>query len=216
LTVGAEAEERAQFMLLMRARGVRDLDLLRALERAPRALFMPQRYGDIAGRDIALPIGCGQTAPPPSVLAAMIEGLGLGPGLRVLEIGSGTGYAASLIAQLVQEVQSLERCQSLALEAAARLESLGLDNVKVAWADGLSEATPGGPFDRIIIHALVEEPPAALVERLAENGVIVAGRPGREQRIVKITRGDDGALATTDLAPARSLSPLVPGLTRGL
>jgi protein-L-isoaspartate(D-aspartate) O-methyltransferase len=200
----------------MRARGVRDLDLLRALERAPRALFMPQRYADIAGRDIALPIGCGQTAPPPSILAAMIEALTLGPGLRVLEIGTGTGYAASLIAQPVQEVQSLERCQSLALEAAARLDSLGLDNVKIAWADGLSEATPSGPFDRIIVHALIEEPPAALVDRLSENGVLVAGRAGREQRVVKIVRGDGGAFQATDVAPARSLSPLVPGLTRGL
>jgi protein-L-isoaspartate(D-aspartate) O-methyltransferase len=216
LTVGAEAEERAQFMLLMRARGVRDLDLLRALERAPRALFMPQRYGDIAGRDIALPIGSGQTAPPPSVLAAMIDALAVGPGLRVLEIGTGTGYAASLIAQLVQEVQSLERRQSLALEAAARLESLGLDNVKVAWADGLSEATPSGPFDRIIVHALIEEPPATLVDRLAENGVLVAGRASREQRVVRFERGEGGVLEATDVAPARSLSPLIPGLTRGL
>ena len=73
----AESEERAQFTLAMRARGINDLGLLRALERAPRALFMPPRFADIAGRDIALPIGCGQTSPPPSIVAAMIAALEL-------------------------------------------------------------------------------------------------------------------------------------------
>ena len=71
----AESEERAQFTLAMRARGINDLSLLRALERAPRALFMPPRFADICGRDIALPIGCGQTSPPPSIVAAMIAAL---------------------------------------------------------------------------------------------------------------------------------------------
>src|ERR1700761_3328108 len=117
----AESEERAQFTLAMRARGINDLSLLRALERAPRALFMPPRFADIAGRDIALPIGCGQTAPPPSIVAAMIQTLDVKPGARVLEIGAGTGYAASLLAQMAGEVLSLERCQTLAVEAAERL-----------------------------------------------------------------------------------------------
>src|ERR1700693_133309 len=108
-------------MLRMRARGVGDLRLLRALERAPRSLFMPQRYADIAARDIALPIGCGQTAPPPSVLAAMIEALDVRREHRVYEIGAGTGYGTALLSQLAGEVLSAERCQSLALEAAARL-----------------------------------------------------------------------------------------------
>ncbi len=84
-----EAEERIQFMLRLRARGIRDLRLLRALERAPRSLFMPQRYADVAARDIALPIGGGQTSPPPSVVAAMIEALDPPPRGRVLEVGAG-------------------------------------------------------------------------------------------------------------------------------
>src|SRR5271156_3641620 len=120
-----EAEERAQFMLRMRARGVGDLRLLRALERAPRSLFMPQRYADIAVRDIALPIGCGQTAPPPSIVAAMIETLDVQPGVRVLEIGGGTGYASALLAQMAGEILSLERCETLAVEAAERLAAFG-------------------------------------------------------------------------------------------
>jgi protein-L-isoaspartate(D-aspartate) O-methyltransferase len=220
LTVGAEAQDRAQFMLLMRARGVRDLALLRALERAPRALFMPQRYGDIAGRDIALPIGCGETAPPPSLVAAMIEILALEPHHSVLEIGAGSGYATALIAQLAREVFSLERCQSLALEAATRVESFGVKNARVAWADALSSGAPVGPFDRILIHALIEEPFDRFTERLTPGGILVAARMveqegGGEQRLVKIARGE-AAPVVHDAGPARSLAPLIAGLTRGL
>jgi protein-L-isoaspartate(D-aspartate) O-methyltransferase len=220
LTVGAEAQDRAQFMLLMRARGVRDLELLRALERAPRALFMPQRYADIAGRDIALPIGCGQTAPPPSLVGAMIERLALEPGHRVLEIGAGTGYATALIAQLAREVFSLERCQSLALEAATRIEAFGVSNARVAWADALSRGAAEGLFDRIIVHALIEEPFNRFVAMLSADGALIAARMverdgGREQRLVKVTRrGED--LDVADVGPARSLAPLVQGVTRGL
>jgi protein-L-isoaspartate(D-aspartate) O-methyltransferase len=208
-------------MLLMRARGVRDLDLLRALERAPRALFMPQRYADIAGRDIALPIGCGQTAPPPSLVAAMIAALALEPHHSVLEIGAGSGYASALIAQLAREVFSLERCQSLALEAATRVESFGVSNVRVAWADALASTAPPGPFDRVIVHALIEEPYDRFTERLAADGVLVAARSadrgnGLEQRIVRITRQGEQGLTIEDGGPARSLAPLLKGLTRGL
>src|ERR1700722_3570312 len=131
-----ESEERAQFTLAMRARGINDLDLLRALERAPRALFMPPRFADIAGRDIALPIGCGQTSLPPTIVAAMIAALNIKPAHRVCEIGTGTGYCAALLAQLANTVVSLERFQTLALEAQARLKTFGLSNVAVLWADG--------------------------------------------------------------------------------
>ena len=107
MTDKADAEERAQFMLRMRARGIQDLSLLRALERAPRALFMPQRYQDIAARDIALPIGGGQTAPPPSIVAMMIEALHLNRAHSVFEIGAGTGYATALLSQLAGQVLQL-------------------------------------------------------------------------------------------------------------
>ena len=132
-----EAEERAQFTLTMRARGINDLRLLRALERAPRALFMPPRFADISGRDIALPIGCGQTSPPPSIVAAMIAALDLEPSHRVCEIGTGTGYCAALLAQLANAIVSLERFQTLAVEASARIKAFGLANVAVSGGTGL-------------------------------------------------------------------------------
>lgn len=218
MTDDAEAAERAQFMLRMRARGLQDLGLLRALERAPRALFMPQRYQDVAARDIALPIGCGQTAPPPSVVAAMIGALGLNRLHDVLEVGAGTGYATALLAQLAGRVLALERCRSLALEAAARLEAFGIANAEVAWADALAPRADPRRFDRIIVHALIEEPPEALVESLSADGVLVAvcAREDRTQRVTRLARDGEGRLVAADVGPARSLTPLSAGLTRGL
>ena len=127
-----EARDRAQFTLRMRQRGLANIRVLRALERTPRSFFVPQRYADIAARDIALPIGGGQTAPPPSTVASMIEALRVDPSHRVLEIGAGSGYATALLGQVAAEVVSLERCQSLAVEAAARVAAFGLVNVTVA------------------------------------------------------------------------------------
>ncbi len=219
MIVGArerEAEERAQFTLRMRARGL-NLRLLRALERTPRSLFVPQRYGDIAARDIALPIGCGQTAPPPSVVAAMIEALDLNANSRVLEIGSGSGYAAALIAQIAVEVVSLERCQTLALEAAERLAAFGVANAHVAFADGLHFEPADSYYDRILVHALIEPPAPRLTRRLAPGGVLVAAiLDAGEQRIVRLTRDADGSISAVARGPARTLIPLVAGLARVL
>ena len=117
---------------------------------------MPQRYADIAARDIALPIGCGQTSPPPSMVAAMIEALDPQPGGRVLEMGAGSGYATALLAQMSGEVVSLERRRTLALEAAARLTAFGVDNVagRLGRRAGLRRLRR--PFERILVHALIE------------------------------------------------------------
>jgi protein-L-isoaspartate(D-aspartate) O-methyltransferase len=215
----SDAEERAQFMLRMRARGIQDLGVLRALERAPRALFIPQRYSDMSARDIVLPIGCGQTLPPPSVVAAMIQVLDIDRSHSVLEIGAGTGYATALLAQLASQVLSLERCQTLALEASARLEAFGLKNAQVAWADGLATDPGAGRFDRIIVHGLIEASHEGLFDLLAESGALVAVMSddgSRDQRIVRLARGADGALVPSEHGPARAYSALVPGLARGL
>ena len=206
-------------MLRMRARGIQHLALLRALERAPRALFIPQRYSDMSARDIVLPIGCGQTAPPPSIVAAMIQVLGVEKSHRVLEIGTGTGYATALLAQLAGQVLSLERCQSLALEASARLETFGVNNAEVVWADALAAGPAAGRFDRIIVHGLIDAGQHSLFDLLAEDGVLVAvmaDESAGDQRIVRLARGADGALAPSEHGPARAFMALVPGLTRGL
>jgi protein-L-isoaspartate(D-aspartate) O-methyltransferase len=215
----SEAEERAQFTLAMRARGVNDLTLLRALERAPRALFVPQRFADISGRDIALPIGCGQTSPPPSVLAAMIGGLGLAPSDTVCEIGTGSGYCTALLAQLAKEVVSLERFQTLAVEASARITAFGLGNVKILWADGFDFYQTGRRFDKVIAHGLIEPPARELLTLLARDGTLVAALagPGRGgQRIVRLILGAGGPVHVADFGLARALRPLERGVSRAL
>jgi protein-L-isoaspartate(D-aspartate) O-methyltransferase len=215
----AESEERAQFTLAMRARGINDLKLLRALERAPRALFMPPRFADISARDIALPIGCGQTSPPPSIVAAMIAALNVQPAHRVCEIGTGTGYCAALLAQLANTVTSLERFQTLAVEASARIKAFGLANVTVHWADGFEHHASGDRYDRVIVHGLIE-PPAEAFRRLIRPGgvlvAVVAGPDRGEQHIVRLTDATSGAGEAQDMGPAHAMRPLERGLARAL
>jgi protein-L-isoaspartate(D-aspartate) O-methyltransferase len=217
--IATESEERAQFTLAMRAKGINNLDLLRALERAPRALFMPPRFADIAGRDIALPIGCGQASLPPSIVAAMIAALDLKPAHHVCEIGTGTGYCAALLAQLANTIVSLERFQTLAVEASARIKAFGLGNVTVHWADGFERHLSGERFDRVLIHGLIEPPGEAFRRLIGGGGVLVAAvaGPGRgEQRIIRVTDDRSGAGAAEDLGPARGMRPLEHGLGRAL
>ena len=215
----SEAEERAQFTLTMRTRGIDDIELLRALERVPRSLFMPQRFADMSGRDIALPIGCGQTSPPPSALATMIAALGLEPSNRVCEIGTGTGYCTALLALLAKEVVSLERFQTLALEASARITAFGLSNVSVLWKDGYDFHNSGERFDKVIVHGLIDPPPQEFLKLIAHEGVlttIFAGAGRGESRIVRLAVPVIGPVRIADCGRARGFTPLSRGLSRAL
>jgi protein-L-isoaspartate(D-aspartate) O-methyltransferase len=215
----AESEERAQFTLAMRARGINDLSLLRALERAPRALFMPPRFADISPRDIALPIGCGQTSPPPSIVAAMIAALNVKPEHRVCEIGTGTGYCAALLAQLANTIVTLERFQTLAVEATARIKAFGLRNVTVNWADGFEHHASGERYDRVLVHGLIEPPAEAFRRLIRPGGVLVAvvdGPERAEQHIVRLSDAASGAGDAADMGPARAMRPLEHGLAHAL
>lgn len=215
----SEAEERAQFTLAMRAKGIDDLELLRALERAPRALFMPQRFADVSLRDVALPIGCGQTLPPLSTLATMIAALRLAPSDEVCEIGTGSGYCAALMAQLARRVVTLERFQTLSLEAATRIRAFGLANVTALWADGFAFRAEGRRFDKVIAHGIVEPPARELLDLVAPGGALVAALTGAgpaEQRIVRLTSGEEGPVHVAEIGSGRGLRPLAHGVSRAL
>jgi len=171
---------RMAFVLGLRERGVGGIGVLRALETVPREKFVPRRYADLAWRDIALPIACGQIMPHPFALARLMEELAIEPSHRVLEIGSGSGYSAAVLARQCASVISYERYRSLVVEARARLDTLGIDNVILRFGDGLAERladddADGEVFDRIVIHAAVAEPPAHLMQRLAVGGRIAFG-----------------------------------------
>ena len=209
-----QAERRAKFLLELRARGFRNLDLLRAMERAPRALFAPQRYEDLAWRDLALPIPCGQTASRPFDVAAMIEALEVTPQHRVLEIGVGAGYSTALLAQCAGEVVAVERAEPLAAEAAARLRTLGLDNVTVRWADGLSLPSALSGFDRVLVNATIARP-SPFQGLLAPGGRLVAAvAEGGGQALLVLNH--DGEAAEWPVARLHGFSPLTPGVMRAI
>lgn len=212
------AEAKAAFVLQLRARGIRDLALLRAMEKVPRDIFVPHRYADLAARELSIPIGCGQTLSEPWLVARMIESLALAPDHRLLEIGTGSGYATAVLAAIVQTmVTSVERFHSLAIAARLRLESIGVGNATIVFGDGLAMTPDSGPFDRILVHGSVEEVPPSLAAVLAANGRIVLGKPDptakHRQVLVEITRTGDGSLAEQMRGPCR-LQPLMPGLAR--
>ncbi len=203
----------------MRARGIRDVNVLRALEMVPREIFVPHRYADLARRDLALPLRCGQTLPEPWLAARMIEVLAPLPHHRVLEIGAGSGYATALLARIAREVVSVERFQSLAIEAGERLARLGVMNAGVAWGDGLAVSPQTGPFDRVIVQGALTELPENLIAVLAPDGVIVMARPDLDvpahQHVVRIARNETDALEATPICPCR-LQAILPGVSQAL
>lgn len=209
--LGAEqlpVEQRAALALQLRGASVRDVAVMSAFERVPRELFVPHRFRDLANRNMALPIACGQTMPAPAELARRLDALSVGPEHRVLDIGSGSGYAAAGPSRLAREVVSLERYETLAIEAATRLSALSIANARVLRADGLAPARTLGSFDRIVMHVSVAEPPKAVLDLLAPGGVMVFGRllPGarREVRLVRLERSASGEIfAETDKGPCR-------------
>jgi protein-L-isoaspartate(D-aspartate) O-methyltransferase len=169
-------QQRMAFVLSLRENGIADVALLRALETIPREIFVPHHFADLAWRDIALPIACGQTMPKPFAVARMMAALELEPQHRVLEIGAGSGYATSIVARLAGEVVSFERFRSLARAAQSRIESLGLRNANVRWADGFDLPADMGQFDRIIIDTAINELPRALSAAFAPGGLAIFAR----------------------------------------
>jgi protein-L-isoaspartate(D-aspartate) O-methyltransferase len=205
-----------QFMLTMRRRGIGDAAVLRALDEVPREHFVGQEFQDAAYADQALPIACGQTISQPYVVAYMTEQLGVRPEHKVLEIGTGSGYQAAILSRLVHDVVSIERYRTLADAARARMETLGYQNVEIRMGDGLAGAPDLAPFDRIMVTAAAETVPDALLEQLADDGVMLLplGPHSGIQRIVKVTKsGTD--VRQEELLGVRFV-PLLPGQAREL
>jgi protein-L-isoaspartate(D-aspartate) O-methyltransferase len=209
-------EERMEFLLTLRRRGIADKAVLRAMDEVPRAPFVSAEFSGRAYADQALPIDCGQTISQPYVVAYMTEQLGLRPHHRVLEVGTGSGYQAAVLSRLAREVVSIERYRTLAEQARERLRALGIENVDVVVGDGLAGVPERAPFDRIIVTAAAAILPQALVDQLADNGIMVLplGPHGGVQRIIKLTKSQTG-IAREDLIAVRFV-PLLPGQAQEL
>ena len=155
-------------------RGIKDKRVIEAMKKIPRHLFVPEEIIDEAYDDRALPIGHGQTISQPYIVALMTELLELKGNEKVLEIGTGSGYQAAILAELTREVHTIERVSALAEEAIKKFEKLGYQNVKVYIKDGTEGLIEEAPFDRIIITAATPDVPQPLIEQLNEKGIIVA------------------------------------------
>jgi protein-L-isoaspartate(D-aspartate) O-methyltransferase len=157
----------------LRRRGIHDERVLEAMETVPRERFVPERYRRRAYADSALPIADGQTISQPWIVAAMCEALALEGSERVLEVGTGSGYSACVLALLAREVITIERVPELAAAARALLEELGVPNVEVMTGDGSAGLPERAPFEAIAVHATAPSPPPPLIEQLASGGRLV-------------------------------------------
>jgi len=206
-------QERSEFVQDLKLRGIHDEKVLAALARVPREEFVATLDEGRAFSDQALPIACGQTISQPYVVAAMTEALEISPPHRVLEIGTGSGYQAAILACLASEVFTVERHRDLAESARARLQRLGFNNVTVIHADGMEGAGDYAPFDRIIVTAAALEVPEALTAQLAPGGVMVVpvGATSEVQSLIRLRKTEGESLVREDLMAVRFV-PLLPGL----
>ena len=187
-----------------------DRRVLRALRRVHREDFVPADMRGEAFRDSALPLGYGQTISQPYIVALMTELLDLDEQSKVLEIGTGSGYQAAVLACLARRVYTIERIRQLADSARARLRKLGYDNVETRCGDGYQGWPEKAPFDAIVVTAAAPSVPPELLEQLKPGGrmVIPIGLPARHQELLLVTRDQNGEFQQQDLL-AVAFVPLV-------
>jgi protein-L-isoaspartate(D-aspartate) O-methyltransferase len=199
------SEERMQMVDdHIESRGISDVHVLAALRSVPRHRFVPESYESQAYEDHALPIGSGQTISQPFIVALMSESLSVAPGDKVLEIGTGSGYQAAVLAAMGLEVYTIEIIPELADRAAAALDDLGYD-VTVRTADGYFGWEEHAPFDAIIVTAAPDHVPQPLVQQLAPDAhlVIPVGPIGAVQTLWRFTVDDSGELQARNLGGVR-------------
>ncbi len=206
------AMRKMRFLFALRSRGVTDARVLTAMEKVDRGLFVRGIFAARAYEDMPLPIACGQTISQPSVVGLMTQALKVGPRDTVLEVGTGSGYQAAILAQLARRVYTVDRWRRLVREAQDIFRQLGLVNVTAMTADGSFGLPDQAPFDRIIVTAAAEDPPGPLMQQLKPGGIMVVpvGQSDAVQHLIKVTRGENG-FDYEELRQVRFV-PLVEGL----
>jgi len=206
------AQKKMQFFLSLRQHGVNDSRVLAAMEKVDRGQFVRGLFTSRAYEDMPLPIACGQTISQPSVVGLMTQAAELSDRDTVLEVGTGSGYQAAILAQLTRRVYTVDRHRRLVREAQEIFDNLGLINITAIAADGSFGLPDNAPFDRIIVTAAAEDPPGPLMQQLKIGGIMIVpvGQSDAVQSLIKVTRHSDG-YEYDELRPVRFV-PLVEGL----
>jgi protein-L-isoaspartate(D-aspartate) O-methyltransferase len=189
----------------MESRGIRNIATLSAMRKVPRHLFVPSDQVSQAYADQPLPIGYGQTISQPYIVAYMTEVISPSPDFKVLEIGTGSGYQAAVLGEIVKEVYTIEIVEALGKATQKRLAELNYKNVEVKIADGYHGWKEHAPFDAIVVTAASEHIPPPLVGQLKEGGrmIIPVGSPFMVQQLMLVEKRKDGKLRTSSLMPVR-------------
>jgi len=208
----ATRRERARLVALLRREGIRDERVLAAMARVPRHTFLPSAARYRAYEDRAQSIGWGQTISQPWIVARMTELAEVGPDSKVLDVGTGSGYQAAVLAELGAQVYGIELLAELAEQASERLDLLGYDNVDVVRGDGYGGRPDRAPYDAIIVAAAPKEVPSSLIKQLKPGGrlVIPVGPERGIQSLQLVVKTEQGEVEVSDQLPVRFV-PLVRG-----
>lgn len=203
-------ESRSMVEHQLKARGLKDRAILAAMAAVPREQFVETEWRDLAYRDSPLAIGQGQTISQPYIVAFMAWKAELTSSDRVLEIGTGSGYCAAVLSQLVTRVYTIERHRSLLEQARQRFLDLGYSNIESRLGDGCQGWPEAAPFEAILVSAAAEEIPPVLLEQLAVGGrlILPLGPSPGEQRLLRLRKQADGSTSQDDLGPVQFV-PLV-------
>lgn len=207
----------ARLVLALRQAGVTDHLLTEAMEKTPREIFAPRPFEEDAWENVELPIDCGQTMSRPVLIGQMLQALDVKREHTVLDVGTGSGYAAALLGRLARRVYSIDRYRTLVERARAAIEEMGgSSRIEMRLSDGLMGWPEAAPFDRILLTGSVQEFPEDLKRQLAPGGIAVlpVERDG-EGLVVRMNKQPDGAFTETLVTKAR-FEPLQPGVARQL
>ena len=206
------AEQKMQFLFQLRSKGVTDARVLEAMEAIDRGTFVKGIFADRAYEDMPLPIASGQTISQPSIVGKMTQALEITPKSKVLEVGTGSGYQAAILAKLARRVYTIDRHRSLVMDSRKLFERMGLHNITAIAGDGSFGLPEQAPFDRIVLTAAAEDPPGPLLAQLAIGGIMVlpVGQSDAVQTLLKVRRLETG-FDYEELMPVRFV-PLLEGL----
>ena len=202
----------SKLILELTKNGINDLRVLKCIEEIPRSIFIESSIKSKSNLNIALPIGCGQTISQPLVVAFMSQSLNLNKKIRVLEIGTGSGYQTSILSKLTRFVYTIERYETLKKIAERKFKDLGFKNIFCKHADGGLGWKDQAPFDRIIVTASAPEIPITLLKQLNNNGIMIIpiGEENNDQILTLVRKNSEGYVFKSSLMKVRFV-PLLEG-----